>query len=63
MFNGQVQKYHIKTMELSFNKVDGTMIDGVDLIQYQAAMQSLQVLNCGQFLMSLYIRLALLGKI
>uniref|UniRef100_K7M1Y2 GPI transamidase component PIG-T n=1 Tax=Glycine max TaxID=3847 RepID=K7M1Y2_SOYBN len=33
-------------MELSFNKVDGPMIDGVDLIQYQAAMQSLQVLNC-----------------
>uniref|UniRef100_A0A0R0HBS2 Reverse transcriptase zinc-binding domain-containing protein n=1 Tax=Glycine max TaxID=3847 RepID=A0A0R0HBS2_SOYBN len=25
----EVQKYHIKTMELSFNKVDGTMIDGV----------------------------------
>ena len=52
----------LKQWSYLLHKVDGTMIDEVDLIQYHAAMQSLQELNCGQFLMSLYIRLALLGK-
>nr|XP_027192395.1 uncharacterized protein LOC101506687 [Cicer arietinum] len=59
----RLRNFTLKQWSYPSLKVDGTMKDGVDLIQYPAKMQSLLELNCGQSLMSHNIRLMLLGKI